>query len=81
MPTKNNFVTTLRQLEAKARQQLSALKKRAERELPRVPIGPGPRKQLLKAVRTLRTELNRNLLKLERSLAPPKAKPRKSAKR
>lgn len=79
MATLNDLKNNLQRLEGSARKQVSALMKAAERSLKNPPIGPGPRRQLLKAVKKLRTELNRNLMKLERSLTP--RTPRKSAKR
>ena len=80
MATVDDIKATLRQLEVNVRKQIAGFKKGAEQGIIKIPIGPGPRRQLLKAVRKLRAELNRNLMKLEKALAPPKAKKKRAAR-
>jgi hypothetical protein len=69
MTTFNDIKRRFNQLERNARKQIKVLQKGVEQGLPpRIPIGPGPIGAMLKALRKLRREVNKNLGQVERSL-------------
>jgi hypothetical protein len=76
MATINDIKRSLRRLEGNARRQIKALQKGVENALPpRLPIGPGPLRAALKAVRKVRREVTSNLAQVERALLKQLARP------